>query len=145
MCDELCLPPHLLPHQVFCSSGPASIFHGVPYVQLLLCRSMQHIYIFFGSMQTWWSRVVQVCVCVDEENGEQDVNDAQLLCERSLRATHSVKPPHLAPHQHGAEHHLQAVEEVVPDEDDGGAAGRPALARADGFDAGRGCFGYTGT
>lgn len=48
---------------------------------------------------------------------------------------------HLAPHQHGAEDHLQAVEEVVPDEDDGGAAGRPAFARADGFDAGRGCFG----
>ena len=48
---------------------------------------------------------------------------------------------HLAPDQHGAEDHLQAVEEVVPDEDDGGAAGRPALAGTDGFDAGRGCFG----
>lgn len=50
---------------------------------------------------------------------------------------------HLAPHQHGAEHHLQAVEEVVPDEDDSGTAGGPALARTDGFDAGRGCFGNT--
>lgn len=48
---------------------------------------------------------------------------------------------YLAPHQHGAKDDLQAVEEVVPNEDDGGAAGGPAFARADGFDAGRGCFG----
>ena len=51
--------------------------------------------------------------------------------------------PHLAPDQHGAEDDLQAVEEVVSDEDDGGSAGRPAFTRADGFDAGRGCFGNT--
>lgn len=49
----------------------------------------------------------------------------------------------LAPHQHGAEHHLQAIKEVVTDEDDGGASSGPALAWTDGFDAGRSCFGNT--
>lgn len=75
----------------------------------------------------------------------------ELLSLRSLRGPnisilHQIKSTssHLAPDQHGAEDDLQAVEEVVPDEDDGGSAGRPALARADGFDAGRGCFGNTG-
>ena len=50
---------------------------------------------------------------------------------------------HLAPDQHGAEDHLQPIEEVVPDDDDGGAPRRPPLTGADGFDAGRGCFGDT--
>lgn len=67
--------------------------------------------------------------------------DSKLV--QDLQKPHPASVPHLAPDQHGAEDHLQAVKEVVPDEDDGGAAGRPALARADGFDAGRGCFGYT--
>lgn len=107
-----------------------------------------NLHIFLGACRPGGAERLQlqvcVCVCEDEENGEQHVNDVQLLCEHSLPATHSMKPSHLAPHQHGAEHHLQAIEEVVPDEDDGGAAGCPALARANGFDAGRGCFGYTG-
>lgn len=46
---------------------------------------------------------------------------------------------HLTPHQHAAKHHLQAIEEVLPDDDDHGAAIGPALAGADGFDAGGGC------
>lgn len=46
---------------------------------------------------------------------------------------------HLAPHQHGPKHHLQPVEEVVPDDDHHGSPRGPPLARADGFDAGRGC------
>lgn len=46
----------------------------------------------------------------------------------------------LAPDQHCAEDHLQAVKEVVSDEDDRGAAGGPAFTRTDGFDAGSGCF-----
>ena len=45
---------------------------------------------------------------------------------------------HLAPDEHGAEHHLQAVEEVLADDDDRGPAARPALRGADGLDAGRG-------
>ena len=44
----------------------------------------------------------------------------------------------LAPHQHGPEDHLEAVEEVVPDDDDGAAPGGPALAGRDGLDAGDG-------
>ena len=44
----------------------------------------------------------------------------------------------LTPDQHGPEDHLEAVEEVVPDDDDGAAPGGPALARGDGLDAGDG-------
>ena len=43
----------------------------------------------------------------------------------------------LTPDEHGAEHDLQSVEEVVANDDDGGAARRPALARTDRLD-GRG-------
>lgn len=42
----------------------------------------------------------------------------------------------LAPNQHGAKDDLEAVEEVVTDDDDGGAPTGPPLARADGLDAG---------
>lgn len=42
----------------------------------------------------------------------------------------------LTPNQHGAEDDLEAVEEVVADDDDGGSAAGPALAGADGLDAG---------
>lgn len=47
--------------------------------------------------------------------------------------------PHLTPHQHAAKHHLQPVKEVLPDDDDHGPAGGPALAGADGFDTRGGC------
>ena len=47
----------------------------------------------------------------------------------------------LAPDQHGAEHHLEAVKEVVPNDDDSAAPGSPALAGGDGLDAGDGCSG----
>lgn len=46
---------------------------------------------------------------------------------------------HLTPDQHAAKHHLQAIEEVLPDDNDHGAAVGPALAGADGFDARGGC------
>lgn len=46
---------------------------------------------------------------------------------------------HLTPHQHAAKHHLQAIEEVLPDDNDHGTAVSPALAGADGFDARGGC------
>lgn len=45
---------------------------------------------------------------------------------------------HLAPHEHVPEHDLQSIEEVVADDDDGGAARGPALPRADGLYAGGG-------
>ena len=41
---------------------------------------------------------------------------------------------HLAPHQHGSKDDLQAIEEVVPDDDDGGSSCSPALTGADGLD-----------
>lgn len=44
----------------------------------------------------------------------------------------------LAPHQHGAEHNLQAIEEVVAHYDHGGATGCPAFAGRDRLDAWRG-------
>ena len=44
-------------------------------------------------------------------------------------------PIHLAPDQHRTEDDLKPVEEVVSDDDDGGATWSPALARTDGFDA----------
>lgn len=43
----------------------------------------------------------------------------------------------LAPHQHGTEDDLEAVEEVVAYDDDCGAPRGPALAGTDGFNAGR--------
>ena len=47
---------------------------------------------------------------------------------------------YLAPHQHGAKDDLQAVKEVVTDQNDGGSACRPALAGTDGFNTGSGCW-----
>lgn len=41
---------------------------------------------------------------------------------------------HLTPHQHAAKHHLQPVKEVLPNDDDHGPAGGPALTGTDGFD-----------
>lgn len=41
----------------------------------------------------------------------------------------------LAPDQHGSKDDLQAVKEVVPDDDDCSAPCGPAFTRADGFDA----------
>ena len=54
-----------------------------------------------------------------------------------LRPAADHRVPHLAPHQHAAEHHLEAVEEVLPDHDDHGSPVGPALTGADGLDAGR--------
>lgn len=45
----------------------------------------------------------------------------------------------LTPDQHRPEDDLQAVKEVVPDDDDGSTPCGPAFTRADGFDAGGGC------
>ena len=47
----------------------------------------------------------------------------------------------LRPDQHRPEHHLQPIEEVVPDDYDGAAAGGPSLAGRDGLDAGDGSGG----
>lgn len=47
---------------------------------------------------------------------------------------------HLAPHEHVPEHDLQPVEEVVADDNHGGAARGPALPGADGLDAGGGSW-----
>ena len=46
---------------------------------------------------------------------------------------------YLAPDEHAAEDDLNTVEEMIADDDDAGAAGRPALARADRFDRRRRC------
>lgn len=41
---------------------------------------------------------------------------------------------YLTPYQHASKHNLQPVKEVLPDDNDHGTAGGPALAGADGFD-----------
>lgn len=46
---------------------------------------------------------------------------------------------YLTPHQHGAKHYLETIEEVVTNDDDHGPARGPALTGANGFDAGGGC------
>lgn len=46
----------------------------------------------------------------------------------------------LTPDQHGSEDDLQAVKEVVPNDDDGSAPCGPAFTGADGFDAGGCCM-----
>lgn len=50
-----------------------------------------------------------------------------------------LKYTYLAPYQHASKHNLQPVKEVLPDHNDHGTAGGPALAGADGFDA-RSCW-----
>ncbi len=45
----------------------------------------------------------------------------------------------LAPDEHGSEDDLQAVKEVVPNDDDSSAPCGPAFTGADGFDAGGCC------
>lgn len=50
---------------------------------------------------------------------------------------------YLAPYEHGAEHDLQAVEEVVSYDDDGGSSGGPSLTGADSLDAWGGCLSKT--
>ena len=59
-------------------------------------------------------------------------------CTRCTRLATGLNASHLAPDQHGAEDDLEAVEEVVADDDDRGAARGPALARTDGFYTRRG-------
>lgn len=46
---------------------------------------------------------------------------------------------HLAPNQHGPEDDLQAVKEIVSDDNDGSAPCGPAFTGADGLDAGGCC------
>ena len=48
--------------------------------------------------------------------------------------------PYLAPYKHGAEHDLQAVKEVVPNEDDRGSACSPAFTGANGLYAWGSCL-----
>ena len=72
--------------------------------------------------------------------GESDLHHPRDVPGRGLHPD-GVAGDQLAPHQHGAEHHLEAVEEVVPDDDDGAAPGGPALAGRDGLDAGDGSSG----
>lgn len=48
--------------------------------------------------------------------------------------------PHLTPYEHGAEHDLQAVKEVVADEDDCGSTGGPAFTGANGLYARGSCL-----
>lgn len=43
---------------------------------------------------------------------------------------------YLTPYKHGPKHHLEAIKEVVSNDDDHGSSCGPAFARADGFDAG---------
>lgn len=56
------------------------------------------------------------------------------------RRESDARGAHLTPHEHVPEHDLQPVEEVVADDNDGGAARGPALPRADGLYAGGGSW-----
>ncbi len=47
---------------------------------------------------------------------------------------------YLTPHQHGAKDDLQAIKEVVSNQDDGRSSCCPALTGTDGFDTGSGCW-----
>lgn len=47
---------------------------------------------------------------------------------------------YLTPYEHGAEHDLQAIEEVVADEDDRGSASGPAFTGANGLYARGSCL-----
>ena len=69
--------------------------------------------------------------------GESDLHHPRDVPGRGLHPD-GVAGDQLAPHQHRPEHHLQTVEEVVPDDDDGAAPSCPALAGGDGLDAGDG-------
>ena len=69
--------------------------------------------------------------------GERHLHHARDVSGRGLHPD-GVAGDQLAPDQHGAEDHLEAVEEVVADDDDGAAPGGPALAGRDGLDAGDG-------
>lgn len=60
--------------------------------------------------------------------------------EREVAEVKGESCAYLAPHQHGSEDHLQAVEEVVPYDDDGSPARGPSLTRADGFYARGSCL-----
>lgn len=52
------------------------------------------------------------------------------------RGTTAAWQTDLAPNQHGTEDDLEPIEEVVSYDDDRGASRSPALAGADGFNAG---------
>ena len=69
--------------------------------------------------------------------GERHLHHARDVSGRGLDPN-GVAGDQLAPDQHRPEDHLEAVEEVVPDDDDGAAPGGPALAGRDGLDAGDG-------
>jgi len=61
------------------------------------------------------------------------------MTESNLQFPKENSTSYLTPYEHGAEHDLEAVEEVVPYDDDSGSSGGPSLTRADGFDARGGC------
>lgn len=58
--------------------------------------------------------------------------------------TYCAKRTDLAPDQHGAKYDLQAIKEVIPNDDNSGSSCGPALTGTDGFNAGCGCF-HNGT
>ena len=57
---------------------------------------------------------------------------------RSLNSD-GVTRDQLGPDQHGAEHHLETVEEVIANDDDGAASSRPSLTGGDRLDTGDRC------
>lgn len=69
--------------------------------------------------------------------GERHLDHAGYVSRRCLHP-YRVRRDQLAPDQHCAEDHLQAVEEIVAHDDDCGATCGPALAGRYRLDAGRG-------
>ena len=68
---------------------------------------------------------------------ERDLHDSRDVPGRRLHPDR-VRGDQLTPDQHRPEHNLEAVKEVVADNDDGGAARGPAFAGRDSLDAGDG-------
>ena len=62
-----------------------------------------------------------------------DFYDARYVSRRRLNSD-GVRCDQLAPDQHRPEENLDAIEEVIADDDDGGAACGPSFTGAQGFD-----------
>ena len=75
-----------------------------------------------------------------ETDGERDRQTERQTNRETDGQRRTDRETNLAPHQHGAEDDLEAVEEVVPYDDDGGAPGGPALTGTDGLDTGGCCW-----
>lgn len=77
-----------------------------------------------------------VCIHAADTTG---ITSFKLRAKQSLgqrKSGKQVAPAYLAPYKHSPKHHLEAIKEVVPNDDDHGSSCGPAFTWANGFDAG---------